>query len=111
MSKSAIGTLVDRTSCLVHLVHLAVGHAAKAFVTAVIHVPQSLSEPQPGSRATGRLAFPITAEQAAPEPELANGLLTMNWPLACTRRWTGIDPAGQRRRRSGLAARGPLIKT
>lgn len=44
MSKSAIGTLVDRTSRLVRLVHLPAGHAAEAFVHAVVPVLQSLPE-------------------------------------------------------------------
>jgi IS30 family transposase len=44
MSKSAIGTLVDRTSRLVRLVHLPVGHAAENFVDAVVPVLTSLPD-------------------------------------------------------------------
>lgn len=44
MSKSAIGTLVDRTSRLVRLVHLPAGHAAEAFVDAVVPVLDTLPE-------------------------------------------------------------------
>ncbi len=44
MSKSAIGTLVDRTSRFVRLVHLPAGHAAEAFVDAVVPVLDTLPE-------------------------------------------------------------------
>jgi IS30 family transposase len=44
MSKSAIGTLVDRTSRLVRLVHLPAGHAAEAFVDAVVPVLATLPD-------------------------------------------------------------------
>lgn len=44
MSKSAIGTLVDRTSRYVRLVHLPIGHAAEAFVGAVVPVLDTLPD-------------------------------------------------------------------
>ncbi|GAA4384013.1 IS30 family transposase [Actinomadura verrucosospora] len=44
MSQSATGTLVDRTSRFVRLVHLPAGHAAEAFVDAVAPVLATLPE-------------------------------------------------------------------